>query len=398
MYSQRRVDRHRWRIHASRDFDPHCSYVTRLGCFAGGIVQFRRFFLAHLLADRRFITASISAVDYRPPVLQVHLSTGQTSEFRVSPDESDAPLSALRFKLRGVSAAASAPARNPTTRPAATRPPPGDNPETGHSSVTEGAEASVQFDEGSDDSDEARYCYLRSSKLQELYADPEVLDARLDQLQVPGKSAVLQRLSEQEKKESIEAQVDHFRRSPTSIWFGVPRLEVLAASIWRNRSLELTERLVRYHFCDVGREEDLLRPVARWLRSQGYEPYMEIPLGRRRVDALGYKKATVFGSDKLLAVELKNDDLQFRRAADQMATFAEYTNAAYVACTPAFAAEYLERNAESRGVSVKHWDPDLLARRLRDGGIGLLIVEREDVYEVLKPTQRTPSEEKIAVL
>src|SRR5574341_910946 len=121
---------------------------------------------------------------------------------------------------------------------------------------------------------------------------------------------------------------------------------------------------------------------------------MEVPLGRRRIDLLGWKKSGVFGSDSLLAVELKNDDAQFSRAIDQMGTFAEYANSVYVACTPAFAADYMDRNTESRGVN--HWDPGVMDRKLTAGGFGLLIVERDRVFEVIKPVERTPTPDRVA--
>jgi len=121
---------------------------------------------------------------------------------------------------------------------------------------------------------------------------------------------------------------------------------------------------------------------------------MEVPLGRRRIDVPGYKKGAFSGSGWLTAVELKNEDTQFGRAIDQMGTFAEYAHVVYLACTPAFAAEHLERNAESRG--VKHWDPKVRERKLTAGGFGLLIVERDLVFEVIKPVERIPSSANVA--
>jgi hypothetical protein len=67
---------------------------------------------------------------------------------------------------------------------------------------------------------------------------------------------------------------------------------------------------------------------------------------------------------------------------------------ASLACTPAFAADYLERNAQNR--SVNHWDPDLLDRKLKQGGFGLLIVERDNVFEVVKPIEQSPADAKVS--
>jgi hypothetical protein len=117
---------------------------------------------------------------------------------------------------------------------------------------------------------------------------------------------------------------------------------------------------------------------------------MEIQLGRRRIDVLGYNRR----GPRLTAVELKNTDEEFRRGPDQMGTFAEYAHTVYLACTPAFAADYLERNAEHR--AVNHWDHSLLDRKLKQGGFGLLIVERDNVFEVIKPVQQNPKEDRVS--
>jgi hypothetical protein len=239
-------------------------------------------------------------------------------------------------------------------------------------------------------SGDERYCYIRASKLAEYYSDPIVIGALMERLEVPGTVATHNRMTEQGKKVAIEAQIDHFRQTASSFWYGVPQREILAASIWRCGGDFLSQRVIYDKFYDVAREEDLRRPVARWLQSRGNQPYMEIQLGRRRIDVLGYNKR----GPRLTAVELKNSDEEFRRGPDQMGSFAEYAQAVYLACTPAFAAEYLERNAEHR--AVNHWDPTLLDRKLKQGGFGLLIVERDTVFEVIKPVEQTPSPERVA--
>jgi hypothetical protein len=104
---------------------------------------------------------------------------------------------------------------------------------------------------------------------------------------------------------------------------------------------------------------------------------------------LGHSK-----DSRLTAIELKNSDEEFRRGPDQMQSFSEYAHAVYLACTPSFAAEYLERNAEHR--SVNHWDSTLLDRKLKQGGFGLLVVERDSVFEVIKPVDRTPPDAKVS--
>jgi hypothetical protein len=238
-------------------------------------------------------------------------------------------------------------------------------------------------------SDDERYCYIRSSKLTEHYADPVVLDVLLQQLQVPGTTAIHKQMADQEKRAAIESWIENFRRTPNSFWFDVPLYEVIAASIWRAQdSPFISNRIIKDKFYSVAREEDLMRPVARWLAARTEEPYMEVQLGRRRIDVLGHKNG------RLTAVELKNSDEEFRRGPDQMNSFAEYAHTVYLACTPAFAADYLERNADHR--DVNRWDPTLLDRKLKQGGFGLLIVERDNVFEVIKPVEQNPSPERVS--
>jgi hypothetical protein len=150
----------------------------------------------------------------------------------------------------------------------------------------------------------------------------------------------------------------------------------------------LTQRKVGEIFSSVAREDDLQLPVARWLVRRGYLAYSEVPMGRRRIDVFG--RAAVGGrTTHATAVELKNSDKEFNRAFNQLTTFAEYANTVYMACTPAFAAEQLLKNADSP--SVDHWDPTVLDRKLKAIGCGLLIVERDDVFEVIKPVERQPT-------
>lgn len=240
------------------------------------------------------------------------------------------------------------------------------------------------------DGDDRRYCYIRSSKLMEYYSDPSILAALMDRLEVPGTPLTRRQMSDAAKKVAIEAQIDHLRQTPISIWYGVHAHEILAAAIWTAENL--SRRVIKDKFYSVSCEEDLRRPIARWLEARNEEAYMEIQLGRRRIDVLGYTKRD--GVIRLTAVELKDTDEEFRRGPDQMGSFAEYAHTVYLACTPAFAADYLERNAVHR--SVNRWDASILDRKLKQGGFGLLIVERDKVFEVIKPVEQSPSDAWVA--
>lgn len=333
----------------------------------------------------------VSAVNYSPPNIEVIISNGKAMrKFEVGIEGGGAVLGKLRAKLRATSHTPASVTQRAESRSETQIKPTGQE--------TNRPVESFQIVAGCEGTSEDRHCYLRADKLRQLLSDPSVLDVLVEQLEVPGGEKTLKQLSPQEKMQCIETQIEHFRRTSTSVWYGVPTLEVLAASIWRasddpfyRKKGLLTEKLVRREwFCGVSDEDDLRIPVAKWLKSKGYEPYMEIPMGSARVDVLGYMKPHLSGSERLTAVELKNDYEQFKRALNQMSTFGEYTNAVYMACTPAFAAGYLDHNEQS----TDHWDREVLERKLTGGGFGLLIVEKEQVFEVVKPVERTPLDTK----
>jgi hypothetical protein len=384
-------------VKAKPEYDITVVYIADgfFAIYAGASFHLAKFEVELPAKGEEVYFRHVSAINYLEPFIEVVLANGRTTrQFKVGSVGETRVLEALRTRLRSAS--------QPARRSAASTSSENTTPRTplGAPIPTVEFPEPLRTEEAPGD-DEERFCYLRLSKLMQLYQDPVVLDALVEQLKVPGTTSVLKRLTEREKQEYIETQIDHFRRMPTSVWYGVPKHEVLSASIWcaqyndeSDRRPLLTPGLVREKFGQVSREADLRRPVSKWLLSHGLEPYMEVPLGRKRVDVLGYRASGVGHSGSLVAVELKNEDSEFARGIDQMSTYAEYTHTVYVACTPAFCAEYLERNAYSKGVN--HWDPDVLERKLSAGGFGLLIVERDSVFEVLKPTERAPSDSKIA--
>ena len=103
-------------------------------------------------------------------------------------------------------------------------------------------------------------------------------------------------------------------------------------------------------------------------------------MGTKRADVVGYTPGGLFGSPRVVTVELKNDLAQMSRGLDQMTTYDEFSTAVYLACTPRLAADFLKKHAASPG--VRRWEPDALDRKLEKFGFGLLLVEGEEVTEV----------------
>ena len=342
-------------IQAKPEYTISAVYIceTFLAIYPGTSFTLRTFELRFASTGEEIYFRHVSAVNYHDRSIEIVLTRGKTIKQIAVASEADAApvLEALRAKLRMPS---------PGTRIVApTKVPLSDYVDRG---------VSPQTDRNVDQ--EPRYCYLRASKLKEYYSDPAVLAALLEQLEVPGKVSTLKQLTEREKQETIETQIEHFRESQTSVWCGVPTNEVLAASIWRAQFDVLGRRLVRDKFYAVSREEDLARPIAKWLKAREHEPYMEVPLGRRRIDVLGYKKAGIMGSPRLAAVELKNSDEQFGRGIDQMGTFGEYANVVYLACLDREPAKWFvrvskreKRSCGKCSISRRAEEPSLLKNR-----------------------------------
>lgn len=242
--------------------------------------------------------------------------------------------------------------------------------------------------------DTTRFCYLRLELLQKAISEPRILEGLLKQLAVPGKAGVLRHMSDREKLVAIEHQIETFRSAPASVWRGVNAPEVLAASIFR-ASVDgaLPQKVGRALWHYVKTESSLAAPVARWLGKFQLQTFVEVPLGTKRADVVGYREGGFFSETLCVVVELKNEGEQLRRGLDQMTTFAAYGHETYLACTPYFAATYLDRH--SNGVGVKHWDSNALKEKLEAFGFGLLLVEGDSVYEVMKPTRRSPGGAKL---
>ncbi|MEO7032868.1 MAG: hypothetical protein ABI548_03470 [Polyangiaceae bacterium] len=234
------------------------------------------------------------------------------------------------------------------------------------------------------------YCYMPGPLLAHLLTLDEVLNALVKVLEVPGKPAQLKRLSNPEKFSAIEAQALHLQRIPTSQWRGVELPEIIAGSLWHS---DLPDRDVFAVFHAVKKEAHLAEAVAGWLREKGMRAYAEVPMGTKRPDLVGHRPGGLFSSHRVVSVELKNEPSQLKRGLDQMTTFGDYSHHVYMACTPALGAEYLHAHAASH--SVKHWDPEVLNRKLTDFGFGLLIVAGPEVCQIVPPRDRAPKREKL---
>ncbi len=228
-------------------------------------------------------------------------------------------------------------------------------------------------------SEKTRYAYAKKDELLEAVLNPRNLGPLMATLEVPGKPATLKRLSADEKLEAISHQIEHLKAAPTSFWHGLDELDILAGAFWR---AQITKAARHRMWPSVRKEADLLLPMSRALEADGYQPFKEISTGRRRVDILGFKRSGfIFKTDKLVAVELKNDFQELKKGFNQMTTYTSYANLVYLGCTPALCVQFLDEHTKGR--RVKKWDPNALDEKLRRAGLGLSLIEGEETEDVI---------------
>jgi hypothetical protein len=236
------------------------------------------------------------------------------------------------------------------------------------------------------DQDTTRYCFLRLRRLKAALKDATIIDALVDELEVPGATG-------NKRLAAIERRIEELRGTNSSIWHQVPAPEVLAASIFRARKrIGEIDKL----FAHVPRVRDLTGPLVSWLNISGLTPYQLRAPGTGRASMVGYKDGGFLASVRIVGIEAVNDPGELKRATDEMKTSRAQGHARFIACTPALAAAYLWEQATAPGAS--RWNADDIRQRLRATGTGLLIVEGEAVAQALLPQEHKPDSAKLAEL
>lgn len=225
-----------------------------------------------------------------------------------------------------------------------------------------------------------RHCYARAERLRESISSAAVLDAIIKHLNVPRGGVSLPKLSVQAKQAAIVDHARYLSRTRTSHWHEMRPADIVAAAIAASK---LAAKEKDWIFPKVKKESDLLAPVVGWLRERSESVHEEVPMGTKRADVVGYTPVNGWKlqfEPKIITVELKNQLQQLAQGLDQMTSYKECSTAVYLACTPRLAVDYLKKHATSRG--VRRWEADALERKLAPFGIGLLLVEGEEVVEV----------------
>jgi hypothetical protein len=231
------------------------------------------------------------------------------------------------------------------------------------------------------DPDTTRFSYLRLRRLKEAMKNPQIVDGVMRELSVPSAGSTL---SLRQKIAAIDLHIDRLRADATSVWFGAAPGEVLAAGIFNLRQLH--DDAAGQLFSDVADENDLGPAVRMWLNVMGFVEYKDVPAELPKVDVIAYQAGRLMTKPRIVGIELHNELSGLEAALARMSVVAPYTNVMYLACTPAFAAEFLLAGGNAPG--AKRWNPSALRRKLADLGFGLFIVEGEALSESLAPRER----------
>jgi hypothetical protein len=234
------------------------------------------------------------------------------------------------------------------------------------------------------DPDTTRYSGLRLRLLKRAIKDPKILDALVDELEVPGAGS--------NKMAAIERRIEELRATKSSIWYEVPAPEVLAASIFKAKKLQ--GPVVDDLFKRVVRVQDLAAPLATWLDLAGLTAHPGAAPGLGRANLIGYRGRSMIGGGHVVGIEATNDVNELGRALDEPTRARDNLTASYLACTPALVAELLW----ARTAVIPRWEADALRQKVQAGGFGLLLVEGDAVSRVILPQERKLDAVKLAAI
>ena len=226
------------------------------------------------------------------------------------------------------------------------------------------------------DQDTTRYCYLRLRRLKAAIKDASVVDALVEELDVPV-------ATRKNGMKAIERRIEELRKTESSVWYEVPAPEILAASIFRAK--KLAGGIVDDLFRRVPRIEELAAPLVDWLKLADLTPYEGARPRWAARGILGYRRAGFASGARIVGIEAVTDASQLDRALEATSASRGHTHATYLACAPALAAAFLSALAAAPG---SRWDAKALHRRLSASGCGLLLVEGDAIAQALLPRER----------
>jgi len=136
--------------------------------------------------------------------------------------------------------------------------------------------------------------------------------------------------------------------------------------LWALFNSSFPLRTINYIFGHADEEWKIKKPVEDYFKTQGFDVFSEIPIGRSRAD-LVLRKQNVFGTS-LVAIELKTHSNEMKRALDQLTDYSKVVDRVYLATTSVCILKYQEGSGE------KITDIRLL-EKLESIGSGLILVD-----------------------
>ena len=235
------------------------------------------------------------------------------------------------------------------------------------------------------DPDTTRYSGLRLRRLKEAIKDPQVQEALVEELEVADASG-------SNKMPAIERRIEELRATKSSPWYEVAAPEVLAASIFRAKTLQ--GAFIGGLFKRVADVQELAGPLATWLDLAGLTAHPGSAPGLGRANLIGYRGRSMIGGGHVVGIEATDDVNELGRALDEPKRERDNLTASYLACTPALVAELLWARTAIAG----RWEADALRQKVQAGGFGLLLVEGDAVSQAVLPQERKLDAAKLAAI
>ncbi|RYZ06785.1 MAG: hypothetical protein EOO73_14660 [Myxococcales bacterium] len=229
-----------------------------------------------------------------------------------------------------------------------------------------------------------RYCYARSSALDQLLAAPGALELLLTELtgEPPLPGSVVDQLA-QLKRHAIHRSVTR------TAFHGLSLEEIVVLCAYTSPYFE--DSSFRSQLLAEPSTTEQWELCKSWLRARASHIVAGEELGARRWPLVGHstRAGEAEGPSRFaVAVAPVTHSSTLDRDLPGLGVESGFAHEHYIACTPATALDYVRRAATLGG--ILRWDPFALDRRLRSLGLGLLLVEGREV-SVYLPARYHPS-------
>lgn len=213
-----------------------------------------------------------------------------------------------------------------------------------------------------------RHCYVRPAALDQLLETPRALELLAEELGVSTDPAALSLV---EQLEAIRGRAIHLAVTP-SPFRGLSVEEIVVLAAYASRRFDHTS--FKRQLLRQPSPYDLRLACEAWLKQRSVVIRDGHHLSRPRWPLVGFSSAdplcrSQFTVAVLPVLDLDALDIHLERTQYE----ADFAHEHYLACSPAIALGYLERQASS--ARPQRWDPLVLDRQLRTTGVGLLLIE-----------------------